>query len=184
MASDPDSWQRTVYEALRPIDARGLFNVRILEFDLPDAGGRQHADFPSADLAAFVDSWLAQLEPDADACTTDWEGGGVRLVLEAKGRGPTWRGWVAIPSFNMLQPVMRDFDLVSGRRRFIDLTLLEVEQLASGELQEVGIGPSHRETLSMLADQMRHFGCDDVAAMPAEVITSYASMLGVIPAPP
>lgn len=84
-------------------------------------------------------------------------------------------------------PGARDSDLhivSDGRRRLIDLTLDEVDQLAAGELRVVGQGQSYQATFKMLSEQMRHFNWSSVADMPLEVITTFAGMLGLVAAPP
>ena len=185
MGYDPEAWQRTVFEALRPIDPPALFHVSLLEMDFRDVMGHELADFPAGDLVAFVDKWLESCDPDAGVFRSEWQGGGVRLVLRAKGRGPSWRGWTGTPSLSYLEPEMGDLHLVSGgRRRLIDLSLDEVDQLASGDLRVVGQGPSYQETFVTLADQMRYFDWKSVADMPREVITTFATMLGLVEAQP
>src|SRR5689334_4260972 len=114
MAFDQDTWMRTVFEALRSIDPRALLNVSLAAVDFSGAAEQQSEDFPVADLVDFVNQWLDQLDPDEDVSETEWSGGGVRLVLRAIGRGPSWRGWVGLPSFNLLEPELGDVFLVSG----------------------------------------------------------------------
>lgn len=72
MGYDPEAWQRAVFEALRPIDPRALFNVSLLELDFRGVIGHDPAEFPAADLVAFVDQWLLGLDPDAGPHTTEW----------------------------------------------------------------------------------------------------------------
>lgn len=191
MSFDAETWHRTVFEALRPIDPKGLFNVSLAEMDFRDVGEHVPEDFPAAELAAFVDDWLDGLDPDASVdpnappSQTEWRGGGVRLVIRARGRGPSWRGWTDVPSFNMLEPKFGDLHLVSGEeRRLIDLTLEEIDGLARGELRLVGQGASYQETFKSIGDEMRHFGLRSVAELPPAAIEVYASMLGLMSAPP
>jgi len=185
MQFDAELWQRTVFEALRPIDPEALFHVSLLEMDFREVEDHDLADFPASDLVAFVDDWLRNLDPDAGESMNEWEGGGVRLVLCAKGRGASWRGWGAMPTLSYLEPEIGDLHLASGtRRRLIDLSLDEAEHLASGELRVVGQGPSYQETFTTLADYMRQLGLKSVAEIPLEAITTYGSMLGLIGAPP
>src|SRR6478672_4170576 len=106
MAFDADSWKNTIFEALRPIDPEALFLVSLTELDFREAGDHRYEDFPAEQLVSFVDGWLAGLDPDTGESTTAWTGGGVRLVLRARGRGASWRGWRGMPSFNLLEPVM------------------------------------------------------------------------------
>jgi hypothetical protein len=185
MGFDADTWQRTVFEALRPIDPRALFNVSLKEMDFRDAGQEDPADFPGDELAAHVNAWLDDLDPDGDVATTEWQGGGVSLVVRARGRGSAWRGWVGVPSFNMLEPEIPDLHLTTGaRRRLIDLSLDEVEQLARGDLRVVGQGTSYQDTFQGLARDMRHFEAKQVADMPMPAIQAYAGLLGMVSAPP
>jgi hypothetical protein len=143
---DGDTWTRTVYEALRPIDPQALFNVGLTELDFRGTPGHTPAAFPAADFAAFVDGWLDGLDPDASAASrTGWEGGGVRLVLRALGRSSESRGWKDMPSFNQLQPEIGDLHLTSGERiRFTDLDREQIRRLASGDLSVVGQGAGYR----------------------------------------
>ena len=174
-----------MFEALRPIDPRAAFHVSLLELDFRDVSGHEPTAFPAAELVASVDAWLEGLDPDCGEHHTEWSGGGVRLLIRAKGRGPSWRGWRDIPSFSLLEPEIGDLHIVGGsRRRLIDLTLGEVDQLASGQLRVVGQGQSYQETFSMLADEMRHFQWQSVADMPPPVIQAYAGMLGLMSGPP
>ena len=185
MSYDPEAWQRSVFEALRPVDPPALFHISLLEMDFREVIGHVIDDFPSDELVLFVNEWLARLDPDAGEFTAEWQGGGVRLVLRAKGRGPSWRGWVGIPSLSYLEPEIPDLHLISdGRRRFIDLTLHEIDKLAAGDLQISGQGSSYQDTFAMLADQMRGFGWSSMADLPSEVIQTYAGLLGLIAAPP
>jgi hypothetical protein len=182
---DPDAWQRTVFEALRPIDPDAQFNVGLAELDFRSVLGHSRGDFPAADLTAFVDKWLEGLDPDRDDARTEWEGGGVRLVIRAKGRGPGWRGWKDMPSFNQLEPEIGDLHLTSGeRRRFTDMDREEVGRLASGELTVVGQGASYRDTFQGVAEEMDHFGWKTVADMPEPAMQTYAAMLGLTTATP
>ncbi len=185
MEYEPEVWQRTVSEALRPIDPDAQFNVGLAELDFRDVLGHSPGDFPASDLTAFVDGWLEGLDPDSDDATTEWEGGGVRLVVRAKGRGPTWRGWKDMPSFNLLEPEIGDVHLTSGERtRFADLGRGEIGRLASGELTVVGQGASYRETFQAIAEEMDHFGWTTMADMPEPARQTYAAMLGLTTAAP
>lgn len=67
MEFDAETWKRTVYEALRPIDPEAQFNVGLAELDFRGTPGRRPVDFPANDLAAFVDGWLDGLDPDGEA---------------------------------------------------------------------------------------------------------------------
>jgi hypothetical protein len=181
MNFDQESWQRTVFEALRPIDHQALFNVSLVEVDFRDLGDAVPEEFPSADLVNSVNQWLAGLDPDAGEFTTEWSGGGVRLLVRAKGRSPTWRGSSDMPSFNMLEPVIGALHLTSGEeRRFIDLTLEEVEQLADGKQRLIGQGASYEDTFQGMRSEMRHFRLTTVAELHPTVIITYAGMLGLI----
>jgi hypothetical protein len=181
MSFDQESWQRAIFEALRPIDPKALFNVSLVEMDFRNLGDAAPGEFPSADLVSSVNQWLAGLDPDAGVFTTEWSGGGVRLLISAKGRGPAWRGSRDMPSFNMLEPVIGTLHLVSGEeRRLIDLTLEEVEQLADGKQRLVGQGASYEDTFQAMRGEMRHFGLTAVVELHPTVITTYASMLGLI----
>jgi hypothetical protein len=185
VAFDADTWHHTVFEALRPIDPDALFRVCLTELDFRAVGSNRPEDFPGDDLVGFVNQWLAGLDPDAEASTTEWSGGGVRLILHARGRGASWRGWRGMPSFNLLEPVMGDLHLrPGGRRRLIDLTLTEVEKLAAGDLRMVGQRASYLDAFHMLADEMRTFQCQEVVEMHPMVIIGYAGMLGLVSAPP
>lgn len=186
MEFDADTWSRTVFEALRPIDADAQFNVGLAELDFRGTPGHRPADFPAADLAAFVDGWLDGLDPDSgEASTNGWNGGGVRLVLRAKGRGSSWRGWKDMPSFNQLEPEIGDLSLTSGDRvRFTDMDREQIGRLASGDLSVVGQGASYQDTFQGLANEMDHFGWKTVADMPEPVMQTYAAMLGLTTATP
>jgi len=185
VAFDGDTWQHTVFEALRPIDPRVQFNVSLTELDFRDTPGHETSDFPASELAAFVNAWLDGLDPDAEATTTEWEGGGVRLVARAVGRGQSWRGWADMPSFNMLEPEIGDLHLASGeRRRLIDMGRQEVGRLASGDLRVVGQGASYQDTFRDMAEQMDQFGWEAVVDMPDPVTQTYAAMLGLTTATP
>jgi hypothetical protein len=182
---DANTWQRVVYEALRPIDPSAQFNVGLAELDFRETAGHRPVDFPAEDLVAFVDGWLAGLDPDGDASTTEWRGGGVRLVLNARGRGPSWRGWTDMPSFNQLEPEVADLHLTSGeRRRLIDMAREEIAQLGSGDLSVVGQGASYQDTFGGMAEEMDRFGWKTVAEMPEPVMQTYAAMLGLTTAAP
>jgi hypothetical protein len=182
---DAETWKHTVYEALRPIDPRAQFNVGLAELDFRGTPGHRPVDFPANDLAAFVDGWLDGLDPDGEAPTIGWEGGGVRLVLRAKGRGPSWRGWKDMPSFNQLEPEIGDLHLTSGeRRRLTDMDREQIGRLASGDLSVVGQGASYQDTFQGMAEEMDHFGWKTVADMPEPVIQTYAAMLGLTTATP
>jgi hypothetical protein len=183
---DAETWTRTVYEALRPIDPRAQFNVGLTELDFRGIHGYTPAAFPAADLVAFVDRWLDGLDPDAgEASTTGWEGGGVRLVLRALGRSSKLRGWKDMPSFNQLQPEIGDLHLTSGERvRLIDMDREQIGRLASGDLNVVGQGSSYRDTFQGMAEEMDHFGWKTVAEMLEPVMQTYAAMLGLTTATP
>ncbi|MGO9761393.1 MAG: hypothetical protein ACLP1Q_09080 [Solirubrobacteraceae bacterium] len=186
MEWDAETWNRTVFEALRPIDSGAQFNVGLVELDFRGTPGHRPADFPAADLAAFVDLWLDGLDPDdSEASTIRWEGGGVRLVLRARGRSPSLRGWKDMPSFNQLEPKIDDLHLTSGERvRLIDLDRERVGRLASGDMTVVGQGASYQDTFQGLAEEMDHFGWMTVADMPEPVMQTYAAMLGLTIATP
>lgn len=185
MGFDAETWQRTVFEALRPIDPQGLFNVAMLELDFRDVADNQPEDFPGEDLAQFVNDWLVDVDPDEGVHETEWSGGGVHIRLQARGRGKSWRGFADLPSFNLLEQEMDAIHLVDGgRRRFIDLSLEQIERLADGSLQTVGQGASYQDTFRMLAGEMRHFGWRKVADLPSVVMTAYAGMLGLVGSPP
>jgi hypothetical protein len=182
---DPETWQRTVFEALRPIDPDAQFNVGLAELDFRGVMGHSPDHFPSDELVAFVDGWLEGLDPDSDDATTEWEGGGVRLVIRAKGRGPSWRGWKDMPSFNLLEPKIGDVHLSSGERlRFTDMDREEVGRLAAGELVVMGQGASYQDTFQGIAEEMDHFGWRTVADMPEPVVQTYGAMLGLTAAAP
>jgi hypothetical protein len=182
---DPEAWQRTIFEALRPADPRALFNLAMLELDLRETPGRRPEDFPADDLVAFMNGWLDGLDPEAGPHVAEWKGPGVRLKFQARGRGASWRGWKAMPSFNMLEPQIEDLHLTpGGRKRLIDLTLPEVEQFAAGELRVAGQGQSYQDTFRALAAEMNHFGCATVADLPLPAISVYAGMLGLFEPPP
>jgi hypothetical protein len=184
---DAETWTRTVYEALRPIDPEAQFNVGLAELNFRGTPGHRPADFPASDLAAFVDGWLDGLDPDAngESPTIAWEGGGVRLVLRALGRSSRSRGWKDMPSFNQLQPEVGDLHLTSGeRRRFIDMDREQIGRLAGGDLSVVGQGASYQDTFQGLAEEMDHFGWKTVADMPEPVMQTYAAMLGLTTATP
>ena len=185
MDYDPEVWQRTVFEALRPIDPEAQFNVGLAELDFRGVLDHSPDDFPVEELAAFVDGWLEGLDPDRDDATTEWNGGGVRLVIRAKGRGPGWRGWKDMPSFNKLEPEIGDLHLAAGERRpFIDMDREEVGRLATGDLSVVGQGASYKDTFQGMAEEMDHFGWKTVADLPEPVMQTYAAMLGLTTASP
>jgi hypothetical protein len=183
---DAETWTRSVYEALRPIDPKAHFNVGLAELDFRGTAGHRPADFPANDLAAFVDGWLDGLDPDdSEASTIEWDGGGVHLVLRARGRSQSWRGWKDMPSFNQLEPEIDDLHLTSGEHvKLIDLDREQVGRLASGDLSVVGQGDSYQDTFQGLAEEMDHFGWKTVADMPEPVMQTYAAMLGLTTATP
>jgi len=182
---DPEVWQRTVFEALRPIDPDAQFNVGLAELDFRDVLGHSPGDFPAADLAAFVDAWLGGLDPNGGDATTEWKGGGVRLVIRAKGRGKSWRGWKDMPSFNQLEPAIGDLHLTTGEPLQVnDMDREQVGRLGSGDLTVVGQGASYRDTFQGMAEEMDHFGWKAVADMPEPVMQTYAAMLGLTTASP
>jgi hypothetical protein len=182
---DAETWQRTVFEALRPIDPTAQFNVGLAELDFRGTPGHEPIDFPASDLATFVGRWLDGLDPDDEASTTGWEGGGVRLVLRAKRRGPSWRGWKDMPSFNQLEPEIGDLHFTSGEpRRFTEMDREQIGRLASGDLSVVGQGASYQDTFQGMAEEMDRFGWKTVAEMPEPVMQTYAAMLGLTTATP
>jgi len=185
MGFDEESWRRVIFEALRPIDPAALYNVSLLEMDFRALKNEQVDDFPADELTQSVDQWLATLDPDAGEFKTEWINGGVRLLIRARGRGQSWRGWTDMPSFNMLEPEISILHLASGEdRRFIDLALSEIDELASGEKQVVGQGPSYQDTFQGIGDEMRHFSLKSVAELHPTVILTYAGMLGLVAGPP
>jgi hypothetical protein len=185
MGFDEESWRRAIFEALRRIDPAALYNVSLLEMDFRALNDELVEDFPAGELAQSVDQWLATLDPDAGEFRTEWTGGGVRLLIRARGRGQSWRGWTDMPSFNMLEPEIGVLHLTSGEdRRFIDLTLSEIDELASGEKQVVGQGASYQDTFQGIGHEMRHFGLKAVAELHPTVIVTYAGMLGLVAGPP
>lgn len=185
MSFDGEAWQRTVFEALRPIDPDALFNVGVAEVDFRQIGDNQPEDFPAADLVEFMDRWLAELDPDDSEARTEWEGGGVRLVIRAIGRGSRWRGATGIPSFNMLEPKLGHLHFTDGEeRRLIDLTLDEVDELASGQRRLVGQGASYQDTFSGIAHEMRHLNAKTVAELHPAGVQAYAGMMGLGPSLP
>lgn len=180
MAFDEESWQRIIFEALRPVDPEALFRISLVELDFRDLGGGLPEDFPGDELADFVDRWLAGLDPDAGDFFTDWNAGGVRLRIQAHGRSLAWRGARDFPSFNMLEPQLADLHLTSGeRRRLIDLSLAEIDELATGKKTLIGQGASYRDTFEGMAHEMRHFKLKAVAELHPTVLLTYASMLGL-----
>lgn len=180
MAFDEESWRRIVFEALRPVDPEALFSVSLVEMDFRDLGEALPEDFPADDLADFVNRWLTSLDPDAGDFFTDWTAGGVRLRIQAQGRSLAWRGAKEFPSLNMLEPQLADLHFTSGeRRRLIDLSLAEIDDLASGEKTLIGQGASYRDTFEGLAHEMRHFKFGIVAELHPTVLLTYASMLGL-----
>lgn len=147
-----------IFEALRRIDPAALYNVSLLEMDLRGLNDELVEDFPAGELA---------------------------LLIRARGRGQSWRGWTDMPSFNMLEPEIGVLHLTSGEdRRFIDLTLSEIDELASGEKQVVGQGASYQDTFQGIGHEMRHFGLKAVAELHPTVIVTYAGMLGLVAGPP
>lgn len=179
MSFDAEAWQRTVFEALSPIDPNALFNVGLAEIDFRQIGDNQPEDFPAADLVEFIDDWLAQLEPDDNEARTEWKGGGVRLVIRAIVRS------YGHPSFDMLEPKIGTLHFTDGgERRLIDLTLDEVDDLASGRRRLVGQGASYQDTFSGIAHEMRHFNAKTIAELHPAGIQAYASMLGLGPSLP
>jgi hypothetical protein len=88
MSFDEKSWRRTIFEALRSIDPNPLFKVSIDEIDFRAVGGAVPEHFPVDEFAEFVEAWVASLGPTGNDLTTDWIGGGVRLVIRARGRRP------------------------------------------------------------------------------------------------
>jgi hypothetical protein len=182
---DAEQWQRTIFEALRPIDPTASFNVGLAEMDFRNLGDDRPEGFPAAELIEFVDDWLAGLDPDGGEAGVEWEGGGVRLRFRAKGRGPSWRGANDIPSFNLLEPPIGELYFVGGgERRLVDLNLRDVDALASGEQSVVGQGQSYQGTFEAMAHEMRHFGLRTVAELHPTEITTYAAMLGLGPSLP
>lgn len=180
-----EDWERIIFEALRPIDPSALFNVSMAELDFRDLSGQTPEEFPDSELAQFVNDWLQTLDPDGDEGVVGWTGGGVRIVLRARGRSASWRGWEGVPSFNLLEPKLDDLHFTSGEtRRLIDLGQDEIARLGSGELKLVGEGPSYCETFSALHHEMRTLGWNSMADAPTSVIQSYAGMLGLISGPP
>ena len=185
MTFDAEGWQRTIFEALRPIDPPALFNVGLAELDFGNLGTARIEDFPAAELVEFVDNWLSGLDPAAGEATVEWHGGGVRLHFRAKGRGQSWRGASDIPSFNLLEPEIGTLHFVGGgERRLIDLTLEDLDGLARGERRVVGQGQSYQGTFEAIAREMRHFGLGTVAELNPAEITTYAAMLGLGPSLP
>ena len=68
-------------------------------------------------------------------------------------------------------------------RRFIDLSLGEIESVAEGEDRLVGQGASYEDTFGGMRDEMKHFGLTTVAELHPTVIATYAAMLGLTEAP-
>jgi hypothetical protein len=187
MADDQDweEWQRRIVESLRPIDAAALFWVGLSEIDLRGAPGHRLDEFPFAELVAFVDGWLAGVDPDGPEQQTAWQGGGVRLGFRARGRKPAERGWQAMPSLNLLEQPMADLHLLDGgRRQLHTFTVEELRRLAAGEVRVVGQGASYQETFAMIADMLDHFGLETVGELPPEQITVFAGALGLVEPPP
>jgi hypothetical protein len=181
-----ESWQRTIFEALRPIDSAAVFWLGLVEpVDFSEAAGHRLDDFPAEQLRRWVDEWLLGLDPDSEPAQREWSGGGVRLHFRAVGRRHENRGWTAMPSFNQLEQRMSQLHLVGDADRdFISLSREEVERLARGELRLVGQGASYQAAFEMLAGEMHAFGCGRVADLHPTVITSYAGMLGLVDAAP
>jgi hypothetical protein len=185
MAFDAEGWQRSIFEALRPIDPPASFNVGLAEMDFRNLGDARFEDFPVTELVEFVDNWLAGVDPDGGEVSVEWEGGGVRLRFRAKGRAPSWRGAGDIPSFNLLEPEIGVLHFVDGgERRLIDLTLEELDALGCGEKRVVGQGQSYQGTFEAIAHEMRHFGLGTVAELNPTAITTHAAMLGLGPSLP
>jgi hypothetical protein len=183
---DHETWQRSIFAALRPVDPQALFWLGIIEpVDLSAAGGHRAEDFPADGLHGWVDEWLSKLDPDGEPAQREWTGGGVRLHFRAMGRSVENRGWTAMPSFNQLEQAMDQLHLADGGDRdFISLSLEEVGRLARGELRLVGQGASYQSTFEMLAGEMRAFRQDRVAGLHPTVIASYAGMLGLVDTAP
>jgi death-on-curing protein len=182
---DSELWQRTIFNALRPIDPSARFHVSLSELDFRDVKTSRPEDFPANELVAFVDGWLESITPTQTPHETEWEGGGARLTIQARGRGPSWQGWKGIPSFSLLEPEIGELHFTSGEtKRFLDLTLEDIDQLAAGDAALIGQGPSYQDTFSGIAHEMRHFKWSSVADMPVNLILVHASMIGLVEGPP
>ena len=182
---DWELWQRTIIEALRPIDPPALFWVALGRIDFTAASDHELDDFPAEEMVAFVNLWLAGVDPEGGETTIEWSGGGVQLQFNARGRSVEVRGWTAMPSLNLLEQPMADIELADGtRRQFTTLTRQEVEQLAAGELRLLDSDSGKRGWFAMLAEETRHFGHETVGDMHPTVITVHAGTLGLVVPPP
>jgi hypothetical protein len=202
MGFDIETWQRTVYEALREIDPNRKFHVATLVLGFEDeAAGLDPNDFPVDELVDQVDAWLETLEPDVtrrawlDALAAgdprrtqladdgEFRLHGTTIILRAHGRPDDQKGW-RFPSLRELEEPIGPIVLDDGTERLLlDLTLEDVEDFAAGRLTRRGV-TGRDGWCRRIAEQMQHFGLTKVSDAPPEIISVWAGSLGLVSAPP
>lgn len=185
---DFESWERDLFEALRPIDPNGRFWVRYLEMDFTKSSQEQMDAFPYADFVPAVDEWLDTLPDElAEVEYFEWEDPsvGVRLKLRAQSRTKMAKGWGAMPSLTHLEQPMDDLRFAGGdNRQFISLSLDEVDSFADGEALPENVPAKSVWVFTEIAKAMRHFDCKLVIELDPASITVFAGMLGLVDPPP
>jgi hypothetical protein len=179
---------REVVRALGDVDSRALFWVDVIQATRTDAAAPQ-VDWEAQnwrEIRDDVDRWLDELQPsDCPARTTIRISDDVMLVFQARTRTEMARGWKGKPSLTLAETAMPPLQFADGREGSLyDLSIEEIEGLASGHVRLALELPSHRETWQMLLGHMRHFSQKNTAEIEPVILEPYASMLGLTEPPP
>lgn len=179
---------RSAVRTLRDVDARALFWIDVGQATRTAAVDSK-VDWEAQDwdgIRETVDRWLERLQPaDCPATQTIPISDDVMLVIRARARSEMARGWTAKPSLTLAEPIVPPLQFADGREGSLyDLSIQEVEALATGQMRLALELPSHRGTWEMLLDQMRAFGQTSTVQIEPMILESYASMLGLTEAPP